>query len=184
MKLSYLFLAAGFEEIEAVTVVDVLRRAGVNIKTVSMTGGLEVSGEHGIVLLADLTYEGTTFDDADFYILPGGAEGTRNLFYNDDFKMTLLDHYNKGKKIAAIGESPSLLGELNMLTDKNATCTAGLEKFLNGATYTAMPIEIQDNILTGKGPEAAMKFAVAIVSLLLGKDAADKVSKELLLILD
>ena len=58
---------------------------------------------------------------------------------------------------------------LNMLTDKNATCTAGLEKFLNGATYTAMPIEIQDNILTGKGPEAAMKFAVAIVSLLLGK---------------
>ena len=71
-----------------------------------------------------------------------------------------------------------------MLTDKNATCTAGLEKFLTVATYTAMPIEIQDNILTGKGPEAAMKFAVSIVSMLLGKDAADKVSKELLLILD
>lgn len=71
-----------------------------------------------------------------------------------------------------------------MLTDKNATCVVGLEKFLNEATYTAMPIEIQDNILTGKGPEAAMRFAVAIVSMLLGKDAADKISKELLLILD
>lgn len=184
MKVSYLFLAAGFEEIGAITVVDVLRRAGINVKTISMTDGLEVSGEHNIVVFADLKYKDTKFDDSDFFILPGGPDGTKNLFYNDDFKMNLLDHYNKGLKVAAIGESPSILGELNMLDSKNATCAPGFEHFLNGATYTAMPIEIQDNVLTGRGPAAAMKFAIAIVSMISGKEIADKVSKELLLIID
>ena len=184
MKTSFLFLAKGFEEIEAITILDVLRRAGIDVKSVSMAGGKEVTGDHNITVMADELYEKVKFDNVDgFFILPGGVEGTKNLFMNDDFKMNLLNHYNQGRYVAAIGEAPSILGELNMLNEKNATAQPAYMNFLQGATYTGLPIEIQDNVITGRGAGDSFKFAIGMVSMLKGKDTADKVSKELLLIM-
>ena len=181
MKPSFLFLSKGFEEISAVAVVDVLRRAGVEVKMVSMTNGHNVTGAHGITIMADELFEKVQFDKTDFLILPGGLESTKDLTENEDFRLLLQDHYNKGLRIAAIGESPALLGELGMLKDKNATSVPGYEDFLLGATYTGVPVEMQGKIITGRSPEDAMKFAIAIVSVLQGKDVADKVAHELLM---
>lgn len=183
MKTSYLFLAKGFEEIEAITIIDILRRAKIDLKTISMTEDKSVSGEHNIALTADELYSKAKWDNSEFFILPGGVEGTKNLFMNDSFKMDLLEHYNQGRYIGAIGESPAILGELNILNEKNATALPAYMNFLQGATYTGLPIEIQDNVITGRGAADSMKFAIGIVSMLKGKDIADKVSKELLLIM-
>ena len=184
MKTSYLFLAKGFEEIEALAVVDVMRRACAEIKMISMADGRDVTGEHGITVMADGLYKDIKFDDVEgFYILPGGEEGTKQLFMNDDFKMNLLNHYNQGRHVAAIGEAPAIFGDLGMLNEKNATALPAYMHFLSGATYTGLPIEIQDNVITGRGVADSLKFAVGIVSIAAGKDAAEKVSKELLMVL-
>lgn len=184
MKTSFLFLAEGFDEIEAVAVWDILRRAGVEVKSVSMTGEKTVVGAHNVAVVSDVLYESVKSDDVEgFYILPGSIEGTKNLFMNDDFKMNLLNHYNQGRYVGAIGEAPSILGELDMLNGKNATAQPAYMNFLQGATYTGLPVEIQDNVITGRGAGDSFKFAIGIVSMLKGKDAADKVSKELLLIM-
>ena len=168
MKTSYLFLAKGFEEIEAIAIIDILRRAKIDLKTVSMTEDKIVSGEHDITLMADELYTKAKWDDSDFFILPGGVDGTKNLFLNDSFKMDLLEHYNQGRYVGAIGEAPAILGELNILNEKNATALPAYMNFLQGATYTGLPIEIQDNVITGRGVADSIKFAIGIVSILKG----------------
>lgn len=182
MKTSYLFLSNGFEEIEAVTIINILRRAKIDLKIVSMEEERAVIGEHGITLMADVLYSKTKWDNSEFFILPGGIGSTKDFFMNDSLKIDILEHYNQGRYIAAIGESPAILGELGILNEKNATALPAYMNFLQGATYTGLPIEIQDNVITGRGAADSLKFAIGIVSMLKGKDVADDVSKELLLI--
>ena len=139
MKESALFLAEGFEEIEAITVIDVLRRAEIPVKTVSITPSLQVKGAHGVVVEADTTFETVTADDFDFLILPGGMPGTKHLDENKKLNDWLLAHVGRGGRVAAICAAPSVLGRLGLLKGKKATCYPGFESMLLGADFTAEP---------------------------------------------
>ena len=176
MKESALFLAEGFEEIEAITVIDVLRRAGVPIKTLSITSRLQVKGAHGIVVEADTTFDTVAMDDFDFLILPGGMPGTKHLGENKKLNDWLLAHAEKGGHVAAICAAPSVLGRLGLLNGKKATCYPGFESMLQGADFTAAPVEVDGNIITANGPAAALRFALALVAELKGDCTAREIA--------
>ncbi len=171
----YLFLAEGFEEIEALGTLDVLRRAGVEAKTVGVTGPV-VTGSHGIPVTADLVIdEAVKGQDLDGVILPGGMPGTKNLEASDsvvDFLRYCREH---GLLIAAICAAPSVLGHLGFLEGKKATCFPGFETELRGADYTADSVTEDGNIITGKGAGAAHLFGEAIAARFVGREAAHNV---------
>lgn len=177
MKTSFLFLAAGFEEIEALTAVDVLRRAGMPVKTVSITHSLQVTGAHGITVAADVLYDNTLFDDPLWLILPGGMPGAENL-YDYAPLQGLLERQAKSSegKIAAICASPAVvLGQLGLLEGKNATCYPGFEDKMIGANPLPEPVVVDENILTGNGPANSLPFALEIVKVTLGDQIAREV---------
>lgn len=181
MQNVYIFLANGFEEIEAITPIDVLRRAEINVTTVSITDSLEVKGAHNIKVLADAIYNNCDFSDADLLILPGGMPGTLNLDKHDDLKELLLNFSNQNKLIGAICAAPLVLGGQGILKDKNATCYPGFEDKLIGAKTTDAPIEVANNIITAKGVGAAMKFALQLVSMLKDEELAIKLADKMVI---
>jgi 4-methyl-5(b-hydroxyethyl)-thiazole monophosphate biosynthesis len=172
MNTIFVFFADGFEEIEAFTAVDVLRRAGLSVETISVTEDLLVTGAHGISILCDslLFFDISLFYDADLLLLPGGMPGAKTLSGHEELNKLILDFVKKGKPIAAICAAPMVLGKLGLLNGKKVTCYPGFEQYLEGAECTGAQVEIDGNIITGKGPGAAMDFALAIVELLQGKD--------------
>ena len=147
----YVILAEGFEEIEALTVVDVVRRAGVEVYMVSITSEKEVKGAHGIVVAADVLLPNTDLAASELVVLPG-----------------------------AICAAPFILGELGILKGKKATCYPGFEEKLTGAHATGTMVEKDGNIITGKGPAAAMEFALKIAELLTSKKQSDEVATGML----
>ncbi|MBQ8500699.1 MAG: DJ-1/PfpI family protein [Bacteroides sp.] len=171
----YVFFADGFEEIEALTAVDVLRRAGVNVAIVSVTPDEIVKGAHQVPILCDVNIENCDFYDAEMLLLPGGMPGAATLAECKDLNKQLLRFAEAGKPIAAICAAPMVLGKLGILKGKKATCYPGFEQYLDGAICTGALVEKDGNIITGKGPGAAMDFALAIVELLKG----DEMVKEL-----
>ncbi|MDE5843366.1 MAG: DJ-1/PfpI family protein [Muribaculaceae bacterium] len=183
MKTSFVFLAAGFEEIEALTVVDVLRRAGLPVKTVSITSSLQVTGAHGITVAADVLYDNTLFDEPLWLILPGGLPGADNLY---DFAplQGLLERQAKSAdgKIAAICASPAVvLGRLGLLEGKEATCYPGFEDKMRGAhARPDLKVVIDGNIITGNGPANSLEFALVIVREALGVHIAGEVGSGML----
>lgn len=162
----YEFIANGSEEIEALTVVDVLRRAGVEIKTVSITGAKEVSLSHGVKMECDLTIEQCDFSDADMLLLPGGLPGATNLNEHEGVRKAMLAQYNAGKKVGAICAAPLVLGSLGILQGKKATCYPGFEDQMTGAEYTAEVFTIDGNVITGCGPAATLPYSYAILEML------------------
>ena len=176
MKESALFLAEGFEEIEAITVIDVLRRAEIPVKTVSITPSLQVKGAHGVVVEADTTFETVTADDFDFLILPGGMPGTKHLDENKKLNDWLLAHVGRGGRVAAICAAPSVLGRLGLLKGKKATCYPGFESMLLGADFTAAPVEVDGNAVTANGPAAAIRFALSLVTAIKGESLAREIA--------
>lgn len=166
----YAFFADGFEEIEALTAVDVLRRAGVNVAIVSVTPDEIVKGAHGVSILCDKNIANCDFYDAELLLLPGGMPGAATLGESEDLARELLRFAEAGKPIAAICAAPMVLGKLDILKGKNATCYPGFESYLEGATCTGAMVEKDGNIITGKGPGAAMEFAMALVELLKGEE--------------
>lgn len=182
MKTSYLFLAEGFEEIEALTIIDMLRRAGMAIKTVSITSQKEVKGAHNITVLADMLFEPNRITDIDWLILPGGMPGTKHLGEFKLLKTLLKEHYKNNGKIAAICAAPSILGDMGLLNGRKATCYPGFESHLQNGDCTGNPVEISGNITTGKGPGVAPKFALAIIKQALGDETAKEVAKGMLLV--
>ncbi len=180
---SYLFLAQGFEEIEALTVVDVMRRAGLDIKTVSITDDLNVAGAHGINVAADLLFGDTDFADAQWLIAPGGLPGAENLHNFGALNTLLTSHAAKGGKVAAICAAPALvLSPLGLLKGLDATCYPGFESHLiaNGANYTADTVSVTPQTITANGPASATAFAIAIVAATLGVDTANEVAAGML----
>lgn len=182
MKQSFLFLAHGFEEIEALTAVDVLRRAGIPVKTVSITESLQVTGAHGITVKADVLYDNTLFDSPEWLILPGGMPGALNLF---DFAplQGLLEQQTKSAhgRIAAICAAPAVvLGGLGLLKGHEATCYPGFEDKLNGATYVDCQVVTDKKFTTGNGPASALVWALEIVKETVGKTVADEVAAGML----
>ena len=165
----YVFLANGFEEIEALATVDILRRAELNVKTVGV-GGKTVTGSHGIPVTADIEEKEVTTDDMELVVLPGGMPGAATLEKCDDLRRLILRFAKENKPIAAICAAPMVLGKLGLLKGKKATCYPGFEQYLEGADCTGAMVEKDGNIITGKGPGAAMEFALAVVELLQGKD--------------
>lgn len=177
MERVYVFLADGFEEIEGLTVVDILRRAGVEVETVSIMGRKEIHGSHEITVLADSLLEDVDMAAAGMFVLPGGLKGTENL----EECVPLLDALEKaakeGKRVAAICAAPRILAGLGLLQGKNATVYPSMEGFLTGARVQRVPSVTDENITTGRGMGAAVDFALELVRLLAGKEKADAVAE-------
>lgn len=173
----YLFLAEGFEELEVVTPVDLLRRAGISVNTVSISGKKEVTGAHGITLHADLLFEQCDFTHADLLMLPGGMPGTKNLGEHQPLCQLLTEHNEKGKRIGAICAAPSVLGQLHLLEGKKATCYPGFESYL-GDSYVDDSVVVDGNVITAKGPGVAYDYALCLIYLLKDKDTADRVASQ------
>ena len=173
MKKVYVFLAEGFEEMEAVTPIDLLRRAGVDAKLVSVTGNRAVTGAHGVTYLADLLFEEIS-EDADMLVLPGGLPGTTNLQAHEGLTRLLLQQHEAHKWVAAICAAPTALAAFGVLSGKKATVYPGMDADLTaaGAAYTGLPLTIDGNIITGEALGAAIPFALAIARELAGADAA------------
>ncbi len=172
----YVFLADGFEEIEALTPVDLLRRAGVTVRTVSIYPGRKnVTGARAIETVADLTID-MIDEPADVYVLPGGMPGTVNLL-ECRMLMDMIDKANAdGKRIAAICAAPArILGQRGMLKGKQATCYPGLEDLLEGATPVIKTVVTDGNITTSRGLGTAVDFACELISLLCGKERSDEI---------
>jgi 4-methyl-5(b-hydroxyethyl)-thiazole monophosphate biosynthesis len=170
----YEFLADGFEEIEGLAPVDILRRGGVDIKTVSITGSELVETSHGVTIKADLKFEDiSSFDDADMMLLPGGMPGSTNLNNHALLKEALLEQDRKGKRIGAICAAPMVLGSLGLLKGRKATCSPGFQKYMTDADYTAELFQIDGNIITGEGPAATLPYAYKILSFFIGDKATE-----------
>ena len=170
----YVFLATGFEEVEALAPIDVCRRAGLEVKTVSITDDLAVVGAHGVPVVADSLFDDNDYSDADMLFLPGGMPGSTNLDAHEGLRQVILAHNKAGKALAAICAAPLVYGNLGLAQGKKMTCYPGFEKFLAGATYTAALVERDGLMFTGKGPAAALALGYMIVEHFCGKDVADQ----------
>lgn len=169
------FLATGFEEIEAISTIDILRRAGIKVKTVSITGKKRVSGAHGIDIVADMLFDKIPLN-ADSLVLPGGMPGTLNLKAHQGLCTLLLSFANrKDKTLAAICAAPSIFGELGLLKNKKATCYPGFEDQLTNAKVSRKSVVRDGNIITANGPGHAMDFALKIVEHLSGSEKAEEI---------
>ena len=178
MKTIFVFLTTGFEEIEAVATVDILRRAGLNAQTVSLEPQRIVVGSHQIPVTANLLFDEVVFSTAEMLVLPGGT-----VRYNEHegLKKEIKAFLAEGKKVAAICASPMVLGQLEELKGKNATCYPGFEEYLEGATLQTEKAVVEDgNIITGKGPGLTIDFALKIVDVLAGKAKRDEIAGQLL----
>lgn len=171
----YEFLATGFEEVEALAPVDILRRGGIEIKTVSITGDLVVESAHGVGIRADLLFDEANLASADLLMLPGGLPGATNLNAHEGLRRALTEHNAKGRRIAAICAAPLVLGGLGLLEGRRATCYPGFEKYMTGASYTAELFTTDGNITTGRGPAAVLPYSYAILEQLAGADTAKAV---------
>lgn len=169
----YEFLANGFEEIEGLAPVDILRRGGVDIKTVSITGSELVETSHGITLKADLKFEDIKdFSDADMLLLPGGLPGSTNLNEHEGVRQALIAQHQAGKRIGAICAAPLVLASTGILDGKKATCYPGIEQhFGESTTYTGTLFEEDGNVITGEGPAATLPYAYKILSYFIGEEA-------------
>lgn len=162
----YEFLADGFEEVEALAPVDVLRRGGIDVKTVSTTGTDHATSAHGVAIKADLRIEEADFADADLLLLPGGMPGAANLLEHHGVTDALLAHAAKGRLIGAICAAPMVLGRLGLLRGRRATCYPGFEHQLEGATYTASLVTVDGPFITGEGPAASFEYAYTLLTIL------------------
>lgn len=183
MNDSYLFLADGFEEIEALATVDILRRAGMTVNTVSVTSDKAVKGAHGICVTADLTIDEVDAADAEWLILPGGMPGATNLAACGKLNDMLTAQWQKQGNIAAICASPAVvLAPLGILKGLEATCYPSFEDGLEkgGATYVDTRVVTAGNVITANGPSSTFVFAFAIVARSLGDDVMSSVASGML----
>ena len=178
MSKVYVFLATGFEEIEAGTPVDILRRAGVDVKMVSIEDKEYVTGARGITFKADAKFSEIDKDAADIIVLPGGMPGTTNL-YNFAPLMDLIKEYNsKGKRIAAICAAPTIFGKLGLLEGRKACCYPDMEDDLKGATVSYDSVVTDGNITTSRGMGTAIDFSLELLTLLTDRQNADEMAKK------
>lgn len=179
MSLVYTFLADSCEEVEALSVVDVLRRAGIEVVMVSVTGNKMITGSHKIKIEADALYDDVDINKGDMLFLPGGMPGTLTLKAHEGLKNDLLRFNEAGKKLAAICAAPSVLGELSLLKGKKATCYPGFEDKLLGADYTGDIFETDGNVTTGRGMGVAVDFGLELVRVLAGEGKAAEIKESI-----
>lgn len=173
----YVFLANGFEDVEALIPVDVLRRGGVEVVTVSVVENSQiVETAHRVQVVADAMFTDCDFADADVLMLPGGMPGASNLNNHEGVRQALLRQNAAGRRVAAICAAPLVLGGLGILRGKRATCYPGFEQTLEGATYTGDLCTVDGNVTTGEGPAAAFPFAFELLTQLKNADIARQVA--------
>ncbi len=177
MSFVYAFFADGFEEIEGLTVVDLLRRAGIEIETVSVTDKPEVTSSHNITVKTDKIFSEINIDKADVLFLPGGVPGTPNLAAHEGLVQALKVFNQSGKRIAAICAAPSILGELGMLHGKKATCYPGYEDKLLGAEYVREKAVTDGNITTARGMGATIDLGLELIRILVSREKADEIAE-------
>lgn len=176
----YVFLAGGFEEIEAMTTVDLLRRAEIQVKTVSIMEEKLVYGAHGIGVEADILFKEGLYDRCAMLILPGGMPGTTNLCNHKELNEELKAFAAAGKPVAAICAAPMVLGRAGLLRGEKATIYPGMEEELIGAEVSKEPVVVSGNFITSRGPATAMEFALTLVERLKDKETADRLRADLL----
>lgn len=169
MNKIYLFLADGFETVEALAPVDVMRRAGLDVTTVSIMGRRDVLSAQGVSVLADALLQECSLADADALILPGGGGGTENLSACEPLRLEIARANSEGKLIAAICAAPMVFGRMGILEGRKATCYPGCEADL-GESYTAAAIEKDGNMITACGPGVSFDFGFAIVEYFCGAE--------------
>lgn len=175
----YVMLADGFEEIEALAFVDILRRSDIDVETVSIYNHKNVAGSHGIEVVADKMI-GDTEGLVDGIVLPGGIPGTYNLQKCDKL-IEMLAYHNENKKyVAAICAAPSVLGEMGILEGKKATCYPSFESKLIGSVFSNEKVVVDKNIITSRGAGTAHEFAFKIVELIKGKEASEQLRSAML----
>lgn len=173
----YLFLADGFEEVEALCPYDLLLRAGAQVKTVSIGKGLEVTGTHGVTVRADMNIDDIT-EEAEMVVLPGGMPGASNLDASEKVDAILRRTYEAGRYVAAICAAPMVLGKRGMLRGKRATCFPGFEKYLEGADVTGNLTETDGSVITARGMGAAFGFGLALIRALYGSNKAREIKEK------
>lgn len=183
MKDSFVFLADGFEEIEAISVIDILRRAGMPVKTVSITSSLQVKGVHGVTVVADLIYDSILFTDPDWLIFPGGLPGATNLYnYAPLQGLVRQQAESKDGRLAAICAAPGeVLGQLGVLNGQKFTCYPGFESKAEGGEHQPARVVVSGKFVTANGPSSATLWALEIVKQAMGQKAADDVASGMLL---
>ena len=177
----YVHLAYGFEELEALTVVDLLRRVEVPVQLVSVAGEKMVKGAHGIGVEADVLFEEADYNECQMIVLPGGLPGTFGLRDHEGLCAKITEFAEAGKKVSAICAAPLVLGKLGVLEGKKATIYPGMEEHLAGAQPAQGRVVKDENIITSQGPGTAMDFALAIVEEFCGAQVAEDLRKDLIL---
>lgn len=173
----YLFLADGFEEVEAITSIDYIRRCNIEVCSVGINGK-QIKGSHGLVVEADIEIsEYNPSQVNDMIILPGGLDGTENLKSNSKI-IQALKNACVNSSVAAICAAPSILGELGLLKGKKACCYPGFEKYLKGAKISFEPVVADGNIITSRGPGTAQQFAFEIIQYLAGREKSDEIAQQ------
>lgn len=170
------FFAPGYEEIEALTVVDLCRRAKIETEMVSVTDKKNVAGSHGINVEMDKQFEEVDFDSLDMIVLPGGMPGTKNLEAHSGLMEQLDRFYNEGRGVGAICAAPSIFGHRGYLKGRKACAYPGFEEHLQGADVSMNSVEISEHVITSRGMGCAIDFALAIVERYCGKEVADQLA--------
>ena len=169
------FLADGFEEIEGLTVVDMLRRVGVEVTTASVTGEYTVHGAHGIDVLADKLVEEIDYKIQDMVVLPGGMPGTLHLGEHERVQEALNWFYREKKYIGAICAAPSILGKMGFLKGRKATSYPGFEKDLLGAEVRREPVVVDEFLITSRGMGTAIDFSLALIEVLINQKKSEEI---------
>lgn len=176
MKKVSVILADGFEEIEALTVVDLLRRAKIYVGTVSITEEYTVHGAHGINVQAEDLFEEVNFVESDMIVLPGGMPGTTNLGEHSGVRRVVKDFFEEGKYIGAICAAPTVLGNLGLLKGKRVSCYPSVENEIQGAVMTRTAVTVDGSLVTSRGAGTAIDFALKLIEVLAGREKADEIA--------
>lgn len=175
----YIFLADGFEEIEGLTVVDVMRRAGIDVETISISGQKQINGAHKIIVEADRLFEETDFSDGDMLVLPGGMPGTLNLKSHEGLRKLIVEFDEEKKYLAAICAAPSILSELGILKGRKACAYPSFEEGLDCAQIVREAAVTDGHVTTGRGMGAAIPFALKLTELLCGTEKANEIAESI-----
>lgn len=180
-KKVYIFLADGFEDIEGLTVVDLMRRAEIDIKTVSIKESKEIKTSHGITMLTDMMFHETDFLDADMLVLPGGMPGTKYLAAHEPLTELLTRFHDNGGKIAAICAAPSVFSGLGLLKGKKATAYPCFLEVIekDGALTSEESVVVDGNITTSRGLGTAIDFALSLIAQLEGDEKAKEIAESI-----
>ena len=175
-----IFMADGCEEIEALTVVDMCRRAGIDIQMISIMDKMQVVGSHKIAFEADAMYDDVHYEELDGVVLPGGMPGTLNLGAHAGVNAVIKEFDKAGKLVAAICAAPSVLGEAGLLEGRAATSYPGFEEKLKGAELKENPVAVSEHIITSRGMGTAIDFSLAIIAHFLGQEKAEELAKQII----